>query len=184
MSRRGKRQTRDQLLREMVEERRLLMEALSSLSRDDLQRPGVIGHWSLKDLLGHLASWDEMTVRFLRLLKEGRFWPEEETIRDIASWNEQEVARKRALTLDEVMENLRGASEMAAAEVAELTPADLEKRVPLPWDQIGTVRHMILTSGPEHDRKHREDILRFRKSIGRPAGDDSATVSPGNGVSL
>ena len=51
------------LLERIDEAWRQLMVALDDIPEDRLSDPGVIGDWSLKDLFGHLAFWDENAVR-------------------------------------------------------------------------------------------------------------------------
>lgn len=51
------------LLARIDESWRQLLAALDDIPEDRLSDPGVIGDWSLKDLFGHLAFWDEHAVR-------------------------------------------------------------------------------------------------------------------------
>ena len=50
------------LLERIDEAWRQLFAALDDIPEDRLSDPGVIGEWSLKDLFGHLAFWDEHAV--------------------------------------------------------------------------------------------------------------------------
>src|SRR3954468_20951072 len=50
------------LLGRIEEAWRQLFAALDDIPEDRLSDPGVIGDWSLKDLFGHLAFWDEHAV--------------------------------------------------------------------------------------------------------------------------
>src|SRR5688572_4503504 len=51
------------LLARIDEAWRQFFAALDDIPEDRLGDPGVIGDWSLKDLFGHLAFWDENAVR-------------------------------------------------------------------------------------------------------------------------
>jgi hypothetical protein len=51
------------LLERIDEAWRKLFAALDDIPEDRLSEAGVIGEWSLKDLFGHLAFWDENAVR-------------------------------------------------------------------------------------------------------------------------
>ena len=42
-----------------------LRGALESATASELDKPGVYGQWSLKTLLGHIASWDERVCGLL-----------------------------------------------------------------------------------------------------------------------
>lgn len=39
-----------------------LLEALDGIPEDRLEEPGAVGEWSLKDVFGHIAFWDEVAV--------------------------------------------------------------------------------------------------------------------------
>ena len=51
------------LLERIEEAWRQLFAALDDIPEDRLSDPGVIGDWSLKDLFGHLAFWDEHATK-------------------------------------------------------------------------------------------------------------------------
>src|SRR5215213_8458533 len=37
-----------------------LLTSLDDLTEDQLQEPNAVGEWSLKELLGHIAFWDDL----------------------------------------------------------------------------------------------------------------------------
>ncbi len=41
---------------------RELTEALAGIPEERLTEPGVAGEWSVKDLMGHIAFWDEQAL--------------------------------------------------------------------------------------------------------------------------
>ena len=45
-----------QLLKDIQTERRRLEQSLSTWSDEELIRPGIVGEWSVKDLLAHLVA--------------------------------------------------------------------------------------------------------------------------------
>lgn len=53
-------ETKSQLLEKVNSERALLERELASLSAEERITPGVVGEWSAKDLLAHLARWEQM----------------------------------------------------------------------------------------------------------------------------
>jgi hypothetical protein len=51
---------KDQLLKDILTQRRRLEKTLATLSADAMLQPGVTGAWSLKDILAHLAAWEKL----------------------------------------------------------------------------------------------------------------------------
>ena len=56
----AKQTSKDQLLKDIRVERRLLERDLSALSSEDMLQPGVTGTWSVKDILAHLVAWERL----------------------------------------------------------------------------------------------------------------------------
>jgi hypothetical protein len=52
-------------------ERRRLEQNLARLDPVDMTRPGVIGEWSVKDILAHLAEWEEMCIGWVKASRDG-----------------------------------------------------------------------------------------------------------------
>jgi hypothetical protein len=51
-----------QLLKDIQTERRRLEKSLSTLSNDEMTQPGIVGEWSVKDILAHLVAWEEFLL--------------------------------------------------------------------------------------------------------------------------
>ena len=56
----------------LEEEWRSLEALVDSLSAEELQQPGVVEDWSVKDLLGHMAFWANKAAGDLALARRGR----------------------------------------------------------------------------------------------------------------
>jgi hypothetical protein len=83
-----------------------LQELLGSLSDDDLVRPATIGggDWSAKDLIGHIAFWEEIAVVTLEAWLRGEKPPLETaftsgSVDQLNAWNQE---RKRSWPLERV----------------------------------------------------------------------------------
>ena len=58
--------TPDQALAHLTESRQTLLAAIEGLSQERMAQERVEGEWTAKDILGHIASWDDATVDALR----------------------------------------------------------------------------------------------------------------------
>jgi hypothetical protein len=52
--------TKAELLEEIESEHQKLEKSLSMLSDEQMVQPGACGQWSVKDILAHLFSWEQM----------------------------------------------------------------------------------------------------------------------------
>jgi hypothetical protein len=54
-----------ELLTHLEESRELFLSCIEDLSDSDLIEPGVIGDWSIKDILVHLSRWESELIKLL-----------------------------------------------------------------------------------------------------------------------
>ncbi len=59
------------ILNRLAIERKRLEKNLASLSRDDMLEPGVVGESSVKDVLAHLADWEERMPIWIEASRRG-----------------------------------------------------------------------------------------------------------------
>jgi hypothetical protein len=98
---------RQQLLKRLDQTWAAFSEAYASLSEAQLTEPGVTGDWSVKDLLGHVATWEEEALKYLPLILTGGTPPRySDTYGGLDTFNAQMTAQKRSLPLAEVVRQL------------------------------------------------------------------------------
>jgi hypothetical protein len=102
-------------VRRITATRRATLAFLARLPEDAVRRPRALGSWSVRDVLAHLVSCDEETVRRFRLIARGQadriHWFE--SMADADRFNARTVARLRRVRLP----TLRRRFERAGAEV-------------------------------------------------------------------
>ena len=81
--------------------------AFTSLTDEQICQAGAFGEWSLKDILGHVATWEEEMVTYLPVMLSGERQPRyKDLYGSIDEFNAMKVAEKRDLTLDEIRDQL------------------------------------------------------------------------------
>lgn len=66
------------------------------------QQPNAIGEWSLQDILGHIAAWENEAFKYIPVILEGRRLPRyKDMYGGIDAFNAKTVAENRKLTLAE-----------------------------------------------------------------------------------
>src|SRR5215510_11705568 len=95
-------------IRRMIAVRRSMLAQVAAIPKDEVLRPRTLDQWSVKDVLGHLLSCDEETLRRLRLIERGRgdriVWFESMTQAD--RFNARTVARTRRYGLAELLRRM------------------------------------------------------------------------------
>jgi Mycothiol maleylpyruvate isomerase N-terminal domain len=141
---------RRRLLGRLDLERSQLIRNIETCRIRDIDRP-FIASWSLKDIVGHVASWEAEVVSALRELREHRrpallkF-----DIANLEEWNSDHVERKRDLNFWSVLEQLRGGRHRLLEELAQVTDDDLVSD--------DSSQHRLALSVIDHDREHWHEI--------------------------
>src|SRR2546426_4676907 len=98
-------------VRRIVATRRSTLAFLPKLSEAEMREPRTIDRWSVKDVLAHLMSCDEETVRRFRLIARGRgdriFWFR--GMADADRFNARTVGQARRLGLPAVLRRMERA---------------------------------------------------------------------------
>ena len=100
---RTQRQTtpRERLMRRIDQRWDALVQALDGLPAESLLRPEVVGHWSIKDLLGHISVWEEECITLLPIIMEGKRPPLYSRYGGIDAFNETKWRQFRDTPLAE-----------------------------------------------------------------------------------
>jgi hypothetical protein len=141
---------RRRLLGRLDVERAQLVRNIETCRIRDIERP-FIGDWSLKDIVGHVASWEAEVVNAVREVRDGR----RPALLDfqsanLDSWNRDHVERKRNLNFWSVLEQLRGGRTRLVEELAPFSDEELTTD--------DSVLSRLVLSVIDHDIEHWHEI--------------------------
>ncbi|MDD5370113.1 MAG: ClbS/DfsB family four-helix bundle protein [Anaerolineaceae bacterium] len=120
--------TKDQLISDSRTEYSGLERLIANLSPDEMVKPGVMGDWSVKDILAHLSEWHCMVLSWyesglrgmaLPIPAKGFKWSQ------LPALNQQIYLRYRDQPLDEVLSRFRGFHHQVMKLIDDLTPEEL-----------------------------------------------------------
>jgi hypothetical protein len=119
--------SRDEAVRTLEEGHARVGELLSGLSEAELTKPATIGggDWSAKDLIGHLAFWEELALEAIEQWRAGRTLRVETGIfaqgsEGIDRANAEAVARKAEWSLEEVRSRAEDTHRTLLAEIESM----------------------------------------------------------------
>jgi uncharacterized protein (TIGR03083 family) len=106
-----------------------VQELLGGLTPEQMTRPATIGggDWSAKDLVGHLAFWEELALSALTVWKQGA---EPDTVGAMDEVNAANHVRKAKWSLERVLAERREVNERLMREIEGLS--DREWSAPPP----------------------------------------------------
>lgn len=141
------------LLARIEEEWQKLLALTEAMPPEIMERPGAVGSWSVKDLLGHIATWEEESLRALKGLLRGEDVPVYPKAAEIRRFNAREVERRRGKTLEEVREEFLQAHRELMAFLEGL-PGDL-------FLPRGDLYRRVKTDTYSHYADHLRDLRRW-----------------------
>jgi hypothetical protein len=142
---------------------------MDGLTDEQLETPATIGDgdWSAKDLIGHVASWEELALDWLRTgaAPDPAQPPTDE-------FNAQNVASKRDLSLDRLREESAQTHAALLAAIEQLDDERWGAEVDVPGRgraELGRVIGYVL-AGDEHglfahDLAHVADLEAYVRSL-------------------
>jgi len=149
------------MLTKLDESRRALHQAIQGLSEEEMTQVQVEGVWTIKDVLGHITSWEEFCLKPLQRYADGA--PFEATvIEDYLALNEELAARKQDTPLDVILDELDAIRQELMATASKLSAEQWEQRVIFPWGDEGAVAEM-LDELYQHELEHVHAIQQWRR---------------------
>ena len=75
-------------------------EAVEELNEADWEQPGVCGHWSVKEIIAHLASYEAVLAEILQTILEPKTAAPllEKLLSDYESFNDEQVLLRQEMT--------------------------------------------------------------------------------------
>lgn len=156
-----------ELLRQFREGRAALDALLDGLSDSDLTQPGVVGDWSIKDVLAHLTFWqgravdgvgqalgDYPQLEFPRV-------PDEEAMHRL---NADAYQRSRNRPLREVQAEFNRTADLLLGLIQRLTGEQLNSTAAWTFDEPQW--QAIANESFEHFEEHADDIRAWKAGRG------------------
>jgi hypothetical protein len=159
--------TRDEILDALEDEREKLMDAIEGLSEEAMQAPGVVGDWSVKDILFHLSMWEAELVKLLWQAAQGvkptTVYFGALTVDELnAAWQAQ--AQTRPLEL--IMDDFVAVRKQTAKRVLSFSDQDLDDPDRYAWLKGQPLWKWIAEDSFIHEAEHGAQVRAWRARSG------------------
>jgi hypothetical protein len=163
--------SKDALLEEIASERRRLEQNITAVAREEMTMPGVVGEWSMKDLLAHLAAWEQLFLSWYTAGLRGQ-QPQTPVVgrgkRAIDALNACIYEQNRARPLDDVLAEFARSYEQVLATVREIPEEDIFTPARHAWTGGLLLLSYITANTSEHYRWAKGHIRAWMRARGRP----------------
>ena len=111
------------LCKKLSSEQKQFLEVINSLNPEDREKKEMFGKWSAKDLLSHIAAWENEVVKMFNLFLVNPYVDDEY---NIDSFNEESVISRKKIPWDEIVNELISAQQKLITFVSSLSQKDID----------------------------------------------------------
>jgi hypothetical protein len=96
-----------QLLKKIDSAWQQFKESYCGLTESQMTHSGVTGEWSIKDILGHVTTWEEEALKYLPMVMQERRPPRyKDLYGGMDSFNAMMTEKKRSLSISEILKQM------------------------------------------------------------------------------
>ncbi len=158
---------KEELLAALEEGRESFLEVIEGLSDENMQLPGAVGGWSVKDVLAHLSRWEAELIKQLWQLSQGQrpttvHFSGQSDDEINARWHEESRSRE----LERVLEDFHGVRTQTIRRVEAFSEKDLSEPGRYRWLDNTPLWKVVAESSWEHEAEHAVQIHAWREQTG------------------
>ncbi len=132
------------------------LELISDFPQEALTKPKAIGEWSIKDIILHLAIWEEEAAGAFEIWKIG-IEPDWSHIDDLDKFNQETINSRRRWSTTKAIERLKSVHGGIIENIKSVPESEINKRGGLPrWLRT------LITS---HIEEHAEKVAAYKLQI-------------------
>jgi hypothetical protein len=144
-----------------------LQAVLQEMNPEKMIQPGVVGVWSVKDILAHITTWEGLMIQWLEesLRGETPNRPAPGSTWDgLDNLNEQIYRENRDKTLAEVRKAFSDTHQQVVRTVESMEEKDLFDPVRFTWREGDPMWHLVAGNTWWHYKEHRKSIADWMAS--------------------
>ncbi len=137
---------------------------LAQLSVAEINQPGAVGVWSVKDVLVHIGFWERYAVNILHAAARGEtpdLFADDSTERNNASV----VAQYYQRSLAAVIADWQQAREDLLEAIEDLEDEDLNDADRFPWNEGRSLLDRLTGNSFGHEQEHIEQIRAWMQQV-------------------
>jgi len=143
-----------------------VLRTIEGLPESDWNTSGVCGVWSVKDIIAHLASYEQVLIEVLTSFLGGGPTPHLDRYKKGEAFNDNEVALRKDQSPVETLAEYKAAHSQTMLLVTQIPAETLRQAGTLPWYGMEyALDDYIVYAFYGHKREHSAQIAVFRDQI-------------------
>jgi len=175
----SKQKSKTGILKRIKTEHRLLERDLAKFAEQDMARQGVVGEWSIKDVLAHLMAWERLLLDWYESGLRGvapLVPPVGLGAREIAALNQQIYERYREWPLADVLAESHAMYLKTVATIEAIPQADMFAAGRFRWTGRLTLAKYIASNTYNHYAWARSKIRKWTPTLPKSTGSTTIGV--------
>jgi len=146
-----------------------VLQAIDGFPEEAWETAGACGTWSVKDIIAHLASYEQVLVDVLTAFLDAGPTPALNTFTEQGDqFNDIEVSRRKARTMQDVLAEFNDTHTQVMSLIAHIPSERLREVGTLPWYGMNyALDDVIVYMYYGHKREHSAQIAAFRDHLDR-----------------
>lgn len=157
--------TRDELLKQLAENRKQFEALIESVPAEARIKPGACGEWSLKDVLVHISRWESEIVSVLFQAAQGSVPQSEVFNPDYLKVNEIWYQESKDRDLERALDDFHAVRNQLLRRLKDLPEQYLTDPSKYAWMKghalIGLVKDIAL----EHEAEHLRELQSWQATL-------------------
>jgi hypothetical protein len=159
--------TKHALLEAIEIERNALEQLLAELSPDQMEESGIVGEWSVKDVLAHLLEWEQMVLRWHAAGSKGKVpvtpaegfnWAQ------LPQLNQQIYEKHHSRPIAEIQKEFKSSFKKILKTIQGLSDEELFTHGRYVWTKNNTLGAYFVSSTSSHYLWARKNIKKGLKA--------------------
>ena len=153
---------KEEILDQLDNSREQLLVLLEPLPDEALFQPGVIGDWSIADVLAHLTAWESELVTGMLRIDQGKK-PRRlmDAYADVDGYNALRFAENKGRDLDRIFADWHHVRLQLEDWLESFSERDLGHTKGFKWANNKSLRQIIIDNSFEHEAEHLPEIASF-----------------------
>ena len=152
-----KQEHKDDIIKRLSDTHTALEGVIEGLDLDQVIHTDT--DWCIKDILGHIATWDRVLIHAIETFLDGSEYVILGMVGDETDYNAEKVQEQRNLSNTEILQEWNQARVDFIAAVQVIPSEKFFEELAFPWgDERGSLSLMIEYM-IEHNGEHQEEIL-------------------------
>lgn len=157
--------TKAELMQRIEADWARLQKSLDGLTEEQMHTPGVVGEWSIKDILAHITAWQTRLITALFKIEKGFAPDTTEGGKTVDQLNAQWYREMKDRPFEQVWDDLESSYDQILRRLENFSDKDLFDPKRYKWMKGESFERYIAGDSYEHYVEHAEQIEAWKKQL-------------------